>query len=148
MRDQRKSDYFEIQNMISYQNDTGAFHFYDAYFASFNLTDNEYSLLKQMNATNGTNVTELFAWDTVKPLINGYARIMRFSQRNSEDPSTLVYGKLKLDQVYDGSVLYGRPNGFGKDLRATGDNDLAHTVSWGFFKDGYNLYGKGRIYHH
>ena len=104
MRDQRKSDYFEIQNMISYQNDTGAFHFYDAYFAAFNLTDNEYSLLKQMNATNSTNVTELFAWDTVKPLINGYARIMRFSQRNSEDPSTLVYGKLKLDQFYDGAV--------------------------------------------
>jgi len=104
MRDQRKSDYFAIQNMASYQNDTGAIHFYDAQFATFNLTDNEYSVLKQMNATNGTNVTELFAWETVKPLINGYARIMRFSQRNSEDPSTLVYGKLKLDQLFEGTV--------------------------------------------
>ena len=102
-----------------------------------------------MNATNGnhTNVTELFAWETVAPLINGYGRIMRFSQRNGEDPDTIVYGNLKLDQMYEGGLNKGKPNGFGRDYRSTSDNDKSNSWTWGFFKNSFNLEGKGRIYH-
>ena len=72
---------------------------------------------------------------------------MRFSQRNGEDPNTLVYGKLKLDQMYEGGLNLGEPNGFGRVYRSTSDNDRSNSWSWGFFKNSYNLEGKGRIYH-
>ena len=89
MRDQRKSGYFDIKNMIWYNNETGRFVFIDAQFATFNITEDDFKKLQSKNGTNSSDVMKLTAWDTVMPLINGYARIMTFSQMNSADPATL-----------------------------------------------------------
>jgi len=101
-----------------------------------------------MNGTNNTNVTQLHAWETVQPLINGYARVMRFSQRNAEDPYVLKYGNLSLDQMYEGAMTNGKPNGFGRDFRSNSDDDESYSWQYGFFKDSFDIEGRGRLVHY
>ena len=42
----------------------------------------------------------------------------------------------------------GKPNGFGRDTRVESDTDLSFTWQIGFFKDSYNLEGKGSTTHY
>ena len=89
--DSKEQSFFSIQNMIEVVPETGEVFYYDAQFMALNISQDTLSFLNSMNMGAITNKTELPKWKDIEPLINGYARITKFSSNSGAHD--LKYGE-------------------------------------------------------
>ena len=108
----KEQSFYSIQNMIDVVPETGEVFYYDAQFMAINISTDTMTYLNSLNMGIIANKSEAPKWSDVEPLINGWARITKFSA--PDDNTQIINGYLQFLEEFEGLYVDGMPKGFGR----------------------------------